>query len=101
MSDYYPIYVSGSSKIQTLLPSNKIFSTEFTKLILKPCGEISITLDGNNVWILLEPLTYQGFIQDFCQEGANIAIVKLRGGGGGGPYCISRICWRGNLMVQQ
>ena len=33
------------------------FSTEFTKLILKPYGEISITSDGNNVWILLEPLT--------------------------------------------
>ena len=24
----------------------------------------------------------QGFIQDFRQEGANVAIVKLRGGGG-------------------
>ena len=43
--------MSGSSKIQTLLPSNKIryFFTELQNL--KPCGEISITLDGNNVWI--------------------------------------------------
>ena len=24
----------------------------------------------------------QGFIQDFHQEGANVAIVKLKGGGG-------------------
>ena len=38
------VYVSGSSKIQTLLPSNKLryFSTELQNL--KPCGEISITL---------------------------------------------------------
>ena len=39
-------------------PSNEslIFSTELQNL--KPCGEISLTLDDNNVWILLEPLMY-------------------------------------------
>ena len=37
----------------------------------------------------------QGFIHDFHQEGANVAIVKL--GGGQGPYCIFRMCWSGNL----
>ena len=33
-----------------------IFSTDLQNS--KPCGEISITLDDNNVWIWFEPLTY-------------------------------------------
>ena len=39
------------------MPSNEIqyFSTDLQNS--KPCGEISITLDDNNVWILFEPLT--------------------------------------------
>ena len=44
---------------------------------------------------LLVNCAYQGFIQDFRQEGANIAIIRLRGGRG--PYYIFRICWSGNL----
>ena len=41
-----------------------------------------------------------GVHPEFLSKGANVAIVKLRGGGRR-PYCIFRICWRGNLMVQQ
>ena len=52
------IYVSGSSKTQTLLPSNVI---EISPQDFKFCNSVEkylILLDGNNVWILLEPLTY-------------------------------------------
>ena len=50
------INVSGSSKIQTLLPSNEMphFSTDLHNL--KPCGGI-LSILNDNVWILLEPLT--------------------------------------------
>ena len=51
-------YVSGSSKIQTLLPSNVI---EISPQGFKFCNsaeKYQLFLDGNNVWILLEPLTY-------------------------------------------
>ena len=51
-------YVSGSSKIQTLLPFNVI---EISPHGFKFCNSVEkyvILLDGNNVWILLEPLTY-------------------------------------------
>ena len=49
--------VSGSSKIQTLLPSNVI---EISPQGFKFCNSVEkylILLDGNNIWILLEPLT--------------------------------------------
>ena len=52
------VYVSGSSKMQTLLPSNV---AEISPQGFKFCNSVEkyrILLDGNNVWILLEPLTY-------------------------------------------
>ena len=50
------INVSGSSKTQTLLPSNEMphFSTDLHNL--KPCGGI-LSILNDNVWILLEPPT--------------------------------------------
>ena len=54
------VYVSGSSKIQTLLLSNVV---EIAPQGFKFCNSVEkyqILLDGNNVWILLEPLTYIG-----------------------------------------
>ena len=52
------LYVSGSSKTQTLLPSNVI---EIAPQGFKFCNSLEkyqLLLGGNNVWILLEPLTY-------------------------------------------
>ena len=52
------IYVSGSSKIQTLLLSNV---AEISPQGFKFCNSVEkyqLLLDGNNVWILLEPFTY-------------------------------------------
>ena len=52
------LYVSGSSKIQTLLPSNVV---KIAPQGLKFCNSVEkyqILSGGNNVWILLEPLTY-------------------------------------------
>ena len=62
------VQVKSKHCCHLILKFDVFFSTEFTKLILKPCGEISITLDGNNVCILLEPLTYVAFNFDTTQE---------------------------------
>ena len=67
----HSIKVSGSSKIQILLPS-KLQN-------LKPCGEISITLDGNNVWILLEPHTWVKMsVLETCTDLAISIINQVR-----------------------
>ena len=53
------LYVSGSSKIQTLLPSNVV---EIAPQGFKFCNSVEKYLDGNNVWILLVPLTYLNLV---------------------------------------
>ena len=70
MSHYY-IYVSGSNKTQTLLPSNVI---DISPQGFKFCNSVEkyqLFLDGNNVWNLLEPLTYTASYL------ANIIHVKI------------------------
>ena len=50
--------MSGSSKTQTLLPSNVV---EISPQGFKFCNSVEkyqLLLDDNNVWILLEPLTF-------------------------------------------
>ena len=56
------VCVSGSSKTQTLLPSNVI---EISPQGFKFCNSVEkhqSLLGGNNVWILLEPLTCITFL---------------------------------------
>ena len=72
------IYVSGSSKTQTLLPSNVI---EISPQSFKFCNSVEkyqILLD--NVWILLEPLIYVwlhdkfSFVVGECHETKLMAL---------------------------
>ena len=60
--------MSGSSKIQTLLPSNVI---EISPQGFKFCNSVKkylILLAGNNVRILLVPLTYVDLVWFTCKE---------------------------------